>query len=425
MNSSENNATSAADCSTIPDLLQCSINDAEVMIYYTSHGKMEEMNDLTALKYLANITATVKEKKLRNECVSAQEIGSFYEALAEVSHIIYPVTAKSLQHSKYYFCDNEGMSNGKCDTRTRRFLKWIKRVCGFDPHLTLVGWLSFALLVLTIALSAFYFAGAGFISNIDKHVKRNQELRTSLLKLDTGNKKLSEEQIIESKECFSLKINARLLDKNIEQLRDWNESWFLNIMTFLIKKETTDKPTKLAPYDPCFQSSDSLDAFDERIRIKLRAQMIITVLSSCLLLVLYGFIGACVYILRKATVEISSYTFNKILLPASLIRILLGGISGFLLGYFGNSTDFFKLMADPAGTSQSTGSISTLPPLLLAFVGGYSVDLFYGIINRLLYAITNDEKYLPPKEAGKRKKAIDFKSNLTGDNTEKKVDGST
>ncbi|SPD74810.1 hypothetical protein PITCH_A350019 [uncultured Desulfobacterium sp.] len=58
----------------------------------------------------------------------------------------------------------------------------------------------------------------------------------------------------------------------------------------------------------------------------------------------------------------------------------------------------------------STGSapvdISLISPLTMAFIGGYSFDILLSIMNRFIFAVTNDERYLPASEIMKRKSDI-------------------
>src|SRR5262249_11314239 len=76
--------------------------------------------------------------------------------------------------------------------------------------------------------------------------------------------------------------------------------------------------------------------------------------------VLYAFFGTCVYLVRKFEGEMRNLKFTRS--HADYHRFLVAGVAGAVVGFFSNFT-------------VSTGS--SISPLAIAFVAGYSVDIFF------------------------------------------------
>jgi hypothetical protein len=84
--------------------------------------------------------------------------------------------------------------------------------------------------------------------------------------------------------------------------------------------------------------------------------------TACILPVLYALFGTCAYLLRS--VEQKAYTP-----PADFARFLIAGIGGAVVGLFNN----FSIAQGPS-----------IPPLAIAFLVGYAVDVFFAFLENLL-----------------------------------------
>lgn len=160
---------------------------------------------------------------------------------------------------------------------------------------------------------------------------------------------------------------------------------------------------------------------DRGLKIKNTGLLILQTINGTVLLLLFGFCGAAAFIMKITIQALQAHTFTGIRCTTWL-RILLGTFCGFFLGYLGGNNELLNLLTSdnevPGGAQIKT--ISQVSSLTLAFIGGYSVDLLFGILNRFIYAITNDDRYLPTSEIMRRKvdvsKFID-KEKLTQDST--------
>jgi len=94
--------------------------------------------------------------------------------------------------------------------------------------------------------------------------------------------------------------------------------------------------------------------------------------SSCVLPVLYALLGAAAYLLRTYDRQVSERTYVHSAANDS-DRFLVAAIGGAVVGLF--------------STMMGNGSVK-VPPLALAFLVGYAVDVFYAFLESLIQAIT-------------------------------------
>ncbi len=143
---------------------------------------------------------------------------------------------------------------------------------------------------------------------------------------------------------------------------------------------------------------------EKDFQIKNTGLLILQTINGTVLLLLFGFCGAAAFILKIVIQALQAHTFTGIRCTTWL-RVLLGTFCGFFLGYLGSSNELLNLLT---GDSEAVGgapikTISQVSALTLAFIGGYSVDLLFSILNRFIYAVTNDDRYLPASEIVRRK----------------------
>jgi hypothetical protein len=101
-------------------------------------------------------------------------------------------------------------------------------------------------------------------------------------------------------------------------------------------------------------------------------------INTCILPVLYALLGTCAYLLRNFESQMSNHTF--IPSPANSARFLIAAIGGAVVGLFNN----FTITPE-----------ASVPPLALAFLVGYAVDVFFAFLEGLLKTFTKTE---PPPQ---------------------------
>lgn len=94
-------------------------------------------------------------------------------------------------------------------------------------------------------------------------------------------------------------------------------------------------------------------------------------MASGILPVLYALLGACAFLLRTFEQQVKARTFT--LNDAHAARFVIAAIGGAVVGLFSNFT-----------LTQS----ASIPPLAIAFLVGYAVDVFFSFLESLLQSVS-------------------------------------
>jgi hypothetical protein len=229
-----------------------------------------------------------------------------------------------------------------------------------------------------------------------------------------------------------LEVNSAILQSLINQLDHWNR---LIPGQWIVSQDPDTKPEKKSPPNP--QADDASagkkpdaptladkekantspqaaheyisetrrdpQGMEKGLKIKNTGLLILQTINGTVLLLLFGFCGAAAFIMKITIQAIQTHTFTGIRCTTWL-RIILGTFCGFFLGYLGGNNELLNLLTSDNGAPGGAPiNISQVSSLTLAFIGGYSVDLLFSILNRFIYAVTNDDRYLPASEIVRRK----------------------
>jgi hypothetical protein len=94
-------------------------------------------------------------------------------------------------------------------------------------------------------------------------------------------------------------------------------------------------------------------------------------ITACILPVLYALLGTCAYLLRTFEQQISTRTYTPSVADAP--RFLIAAIGGAVVGLFNNF---------------AIGQGISIPPLAIAFLLGYAVDVFFAFLEGTLQKFT-------------------------------------
>jgi hypothetical protein len=112
------------------------------------------------------------------------------------------------------------------------------------------------------------------------------------------------------------------------------------------------------------------------------AGQVIDVMQKWVLPLLYGALGAMVFVVRTLSMQARDRLFRKEALVSLVLRVFLGMISGLAIGWFWNQ--------NPQGaTAAGALTATTLSPFALAFVAGYGVELFFALLDKIVSTFTN------------------------------------
>ena len=169
------------------------------------------------------------------------------------------------------------------------------------------------------------------------------------------------------------------------------------------KSDGKDKPkaTPTSPSDtasPAKEDKDKVDsgtmvAADEKIftptefqntsaSTRTVASQLLDVMQKWLLPLLYGAMGAMVFVVRTLSVQARDRLFRQEARVSLVLRVFLGMISGLAIGWFWSS-------GPQPSSAGGAISVSTLSPFALAFVAGYGVELFFALLDKIVSTFTN------------------------------------
>jgi hypothetical protein len=113
----------------------------------------------------------------------------------------------------------------------------------------------------------------------------------------------------------------------------------------------------------------------------LRAKYVNDLFQQLFLPPLYGCVGALAYILRTLSQQAKDRLYRTENDTVWDLRISLGILAGLAIGWF----------LKPSGVEAATG-IGLVSPLALAFVAGYSVDLLFTAMDRIVAAFSGPDR---------------------------------
>ncbi len=117
-----------------------------------------------------------------------------------------------------------------------------------------------------------------------------------------------------------------------------------------------------------------------------KASIVLLSLSSYLLPLLYGWIGALAYTLRSLESEIRRVALRRVSRVSYGLRATLGMLAGLAIGWFLRPDDNGGLGTVVLPELGGDFPISSISAVALAFVAGYSVDLLFAALDRIVGA---------------------------------------
>ena len=186
------------------------------------------------------------------------------------------------------------------------------------------------------------------------------EIDAELLKIDDLNSRAAAAMAPE--ESTRILEFIREADTNLNRMNDrLTASYELLVVWF---------PANFSVFDPQVAQDPT------RLQI---AQIILESLSKYLLPLLYGLLGACVYVLRSLSQEIKNLIYTVESDIRFQLRIYLGALAGLAIGWL--------------ITEQSApGVLQSVTPIALAFIAGYSVELMFSVMDTIIDAFTKEAK---------------------------------
>ena len=124
---------------------------------------------------------------------------------------------------------------------------------------------------------------------------------------------------------------------------------------------------------------DLVPSYEDKLRFPSRA------LGAWLLPALYGALGAAIYYLRRLVrTSLPTPPFARV-----ATRVVLGGLAGVLVA---------SMWTAPVGTGQN---LMTLSPFLVAFLFGYSIEIFFRLLDKLVFSVQKQIDSIDAPPVGK------------------------
>lgn len=350
-----------------PDIMRM-VNDSQRLMTY-----MAQAGDLTLPEDVTSRLVNAKYKLARGQWTEDDESEFIlsYDLLAEK---IYPVTIESIQAT----CPDPSSDT---KTKAEKAVKWYRRY-------TMV-----ALIVLLIA-QIYWLIGYDLHSKLQSSFRERAQLRAELQQLDTM-KALAPESFEKSSEkqqqLISLKdkeesIN-QVLDANYKLLLVWNKVWSLGqdiegkypqylSTKFELNKEEIEELAKTDPKTANKQlKALTLERALHEARITLFANTLaanftLNAFQGYLLPLLYGLLGAFIFVLRTLLGEVKSLTYSFDSEIRYRLRLTLGALGGMIVGWFLKPED--------------AEGLASLSPMAISFLMGYNVDVLFSIMDRAI-----------------------------------------
>ena len=169
------------------------------------------------------------------------------------------------------------------------------------------------------------------------------------------------------------KIVKEITETDNENMKEQLQTKIINYGTEM--EADKDLLEKWSIFDPLSNDKGNTEA--EKVGYLMQtARFVLLTLQLYLLPLLYGLLGACVYVLRMLSNEIKGLAFTKDSSYKYALRIATGGVAGMAVGWF--------------FTSKTSSSLfESLSPLALSFLAGYSVDVLFAAMDKFVSAFAS------------------------------------
>ncbi len=122
-------------------------------------------------------------------------------------------------------------------------------------------------------------------------------------------------------------------------------------------------------------------------KTRTQAKLLLDFLNNYLLPLLYGWVGAMVFVVRRLSEQVTAHSYREGE-ENSVVRIFLGCIAGVAIGWF------MPIQTSGTGTAKI---LTSLTPLALAFLAGFAVEIFFALLDRLVRTFTEQPATKPAK----------------------------
>jgi hypothetical protein len=329
-----------------------SLADAEILAAYAIRNNLPGIQD--AVEGIAEARESFEEGKLMGEVQKR-----FYADFSTLASRVAPVTVSTLKSSLAVYGPGRRTWFG---LGPKVECSYAQRAANFYRTLAT------CVLVLLLVVQSYWLVGSNLLAALPK---------LSLAEAGAAEARFNAEGNDPAQKPATTKeqLAARAAEET-ENLLNWRRDEIAQMLA---------KWMFLKP-EPSLGSSESVLNAEH---VVLLASRVLEVLQQYVLPLLYGWLGAMTYVLRILGPQARARLYSVDDQVGFNLRIWLGIVAGLAIGWFFRS--------DKGETTTAVGSIWALA---LAFVAGYSVELLFTAMDRIVTAFSG-----APEGSGQRQKA--------------------
>lgn len=334
------------------DILYEAILEADLLLAHaSSHGvKVDEdtLRDIVESKKLLEMDP-MDEKTMDLQIV-------FWKARGILAHAVHPISADSLKMCTLATPESSWIP------------KWLAPYLGLEGRYStgvqrVIRTMQIGLLIpitVLLALQIYVLIGASTVGNLKPIMEKMEGYLTEKEKLVNAEKSPGNAEALKD---LGRKIEVARVetDIRIHMLRNWNSGWGWITAPFQNNSVVVDAKTRAA-------ESSETDYHFNRASV-LKAEFALDVIKNFLLPLLYGCLGASLFVLRNLASDAKNNTLDMERKMSYNLRIYMGALCGLVIGW---------LIPDKAAQE------SDMTPYTLSILGGYSVDIVFGLMDKII-----------------------------------------
>jgi len=357
---------------TAPDeRLRIAIEDAQTLLDYATRHAIDIKHDIVAPLIASH------DKTSQGDALSGDEKAHFWAAFSGIIERVNPVSVDSI-----HFTTQRHDDEPKGHWLSRLFNKSSPADQVLRRYLTVAVFSLLALLALQMewAIGMAVFNDAykvhGYLLNTTSKLAEAKLLSESLKNSDTVA-------------GADAAIKLERLERRHAQDGSWDDVSYVRLWWW-----NRQIAGMIPPYD--LQLSDQgppieaglvkLDAEGQRRIEFTRAQLTLEVISNYVLVALFALLGSMTQALRSLSAEIDAVSLTANRLYAIRTRIILGVISGVCMAWLIiiSSNDGGVEPTAQAAPLTSISFLGAFTPWAMAFISGYSVEIFFAALERAI-----------------------------------------
>lgn len=321
------------------------IGDAELLLAYAaSYG-------ITLLPELVKTIVSSKQLlsvDLANPSTFDQQ-AAFWDARNQLGKAVHPVTTTSLKASaQSQFVSYRGLLGS-----VFRSFRTKQPISPAERSALLFRMLAFIALFSLLTVQVYWVVGSRVISEtaqIVKQVKKNANALEALNADDRKAQTLEAEKMVLEEEVT---IRYGILER-------WNLVWEtpFQLLGFMKKVPPVESP-----------------GYADLQRVRLVSEFVSQAIELYLLPLLYGWLGACLYVLRMLAQDIKTLAYTPEQDMIYRLRLYMGTLAGLIVVWF-------------LPVAQADPNVKSLSIFAVALLVGYSVDLLFALMDRIIAAFT-------------------------------------